>query len=128
MFSNYFIIWDDYDKIFGQELYKEEVENMAKKTTRNSKLLYNAKAKTSSKIYSLLVDLVNDDREDLAEVVLKIDYLLEYSSSCIKQRDFDEAKDALDKTRSRIDMLKEEGTDTEYLDYLYEGIKSKAKC
>ncbi|QGU96631.1 hypothetical protein GOM49_17420 [Clostridium bovifaecis] len=101
---------------------------MAKKTTRNSKLLYNAKAKTSSKIYSLLVDLVNDDREDLAEVVLKIDYLLEYSSSCIKQRDFDEAKDALDKTRSRIDMLKEEGTDTEYLDYLYEGIKSKAKC
>lgn len=127
MFSNYFIIWDDYGKIFGQELYKEEVENMAKKTTRNNKLLYNAKAKTSPKIYSLLVDLVNEDREDLAEVVLKIDYLLEYSSSCIKQKDLDEARDSLDKAKNRIDMLKEEGADTEYLDYLYGGIKSKAK-
>lgn len=127
MFSNYFIIWDDYGKIFGQELYKEEVENMAKKTTRNNKLLYNAKAKTSPKIYSLLVDLVNEDREDLAEVVLKIDYLLEYSSSCIKQKDLDETRDSLDKAKNRIDMLKEEGADTEYLDYLYEGIKSKAK-
>lgn len=100
---------------------------MAKKTTRNNELLRSSKSKTSPKIYSLLVDLVNDDREDLAEIVLKVDYLLQYTSSCIKQRDFNEGKDALEKGKERIELLKKEGVDTEYLDYLYEGISNKLK-
>lgn len=99
---------------------------MAKKNSRNSEILRSSKAKTSPKIYSLLVDLVNDDREDLAEVVLKIDYLLEYASSCIKQYDYEEAKESLEKAKSRIDMLKKEDANTDYLEYLYEGISKKA--
>jgi len=100
---------------------------MARKSARNSEILKASKQNTSPKIYSLLVDLVNEDREDLTEVVLKIDYLLEYSSTCIKRRDYFEAKESLDKVKTRIDMLKEEGANTEYLDYLYEGIQKKCK-
>lgn len=100
---------------------------MAKKSARNSEILKTSKQGTSPKIYSLLVDLVNEDREDLAEVVLKIDYLLEYTSTCIKQRDHYEAKESLTKARTRIDTLKEEGVNTEYLDYLYEGILKRCK-
>jgi mevalonate kinase len=100
---------------------------MAKITTRNSELLKSAKAKTSTKVYSLLVKLVNEDREDLAEVVLKIDYLLEYASTCIKLRDFNEAKESLNKAKVRMDKLKEEEVNIEYIDYLYEGIAKKIK-
>jgi len=100
---------------------------MAKKSSRNNELLNSVKAKTSPKIYDLLVDLVNDDREDLAEIVLKIDFLLEYASTCIKQRDLDEAKEGLQKAKARIDKVKKEGGDTSYLEYLYEGIAKKAK-
>lgn len=100
---------------------------MAKKSSRNNDLLYNSKSKASPQIYSLLLKLVNEDREDLAQVVLKIDYLLEYTSSCIKQKDFEEAKESLNKTKIRIDMLKTEGVNTEYLEYLYTGISKKAK-
>lgn len=100
---------------------------MAKKSTRNNELLRSSKEKTSPKIYSLLVELVNDNREDLAEVVLKIDYILEYAITCIKQKDFEEAKESLDKAKSRIDMLKKENVGTEYLEYLYEGILKKIK-
>ena len=100
---------------------------MAKKNTRNNDLLNSAKLKTSPKIYALLIKLVNDDREDLAEIVLKVDYLLEYASTCIKQKDFDEAKEGLQKAKTRIDMLKREGINVEYLDYLYEGIAKKSK-
>lgn len=100
---------------------------MAKKSTRNNDLLNSSKSKTSPKIYALLVKLVNDGREDMAEVVLKVDYLLEYASTSIKQKDLDEAKEGLDKAKDRIDKLKEEGVNTEYLDYLYEGIAKKAK-
>jgi hypothetical protein len=100
---------------------------MAKKSTRNNDFLNSSKSKTSPKIYSLLVKLVNDEREDLAKLVLKVDYLLEYVSTCIKQRDFDEAKEGLDKAKNRIDMLKEDGVDVEHLDYLYEGIAKKSK-
>jgi hypothetical protein len=100
---------------------------MAKITTRNSELLKSAKAKTSTKVYSLLVKLVNDDREDLAEAVLKIDYLLEYASTCIKLRDFNEAKESLNKAKVRMDKLKEEEVNIEYIDYLYEGISKKIK-
>ena len=98
---------------------------MAKKNSRTNDLLYNSKDKSSPQIYSLLVKLVNQDREDLAQLVVKIDYLLEYSSSCIKQRDFDEAKESLIKAKNRIDMLKCKEVDTEYLDYLYAGVAKK---
>lgn len=104
----------------------KEVVEMAKKTTRNNKLLLNAKENTSPKVYSLLLSLVNEDKEELAEIVLKIDYLLEYASRCMKQRDFEEAKEGLRGAKTRIDRLKEEAVDTEHLEYLYEGIKEKA--
>lgn len=100
---------------------------MAKKSTRNNDILYNSKQKTSPRIYSMLVKLVNDDREDLAEVVLKIDYLLQYASTCINQKDFEEAREGLDGAKARIDMLKKEKVDTEHLEYLYEGIYKKCK-
>ncbi|WP_186431250.1 hypothetical protein [Clostridium sp. BSD9I1] len=100
---------------------------MAKKSARNNDLLFNSKTKTSPKIYSLLVDLVNEDREDLAKIVLKVDYLLEYASISIKQRDFDEAKEALEKANDRINKLIQEGVNTEHLEYLYEGIEKKVK-
>lgn len=99
---------------------------MAKKSARNNELLKNSKVSASPKIYSLLSDMVNDEREDLAEMVLKIDYLLKYASTCIRQRDLREAKEVLEKSKSRIDTLKAEGADTGYLDYLYEGIAKKA--
>ncbi len=100
---------------------------MARKSTRNNELLFNSKDIASPKIYALLVNLVNDDREDLAEQVLKVDYLLQYASTCIKGKDYIEARETLDRAMSRIDMIKQEGFDTEYLDYLYEGISKKVK-
>jgi hypothetical protein len=104
-----------------------EVLNMAKKTSKNNDLLYNSKDNASPQIYSLLIDLVNQDKEDLAQVVIKVDYLLEYASRCIKQKDFEEANEGLIKAKTRIDMLKTEEVNTEYLEYLYTGIAKKAK-
>ncbi|MBU3126191.1 hypothetical protein LGL55_00385 [Clostridium tagluense] len=100
---------------------------MAKKNSRTNDLLYNFNAKGSAKIYSLLVKLVNEDREDLAQIVIKVDYLLEYASSCIKQKDFEEANESLNKAKSRIDMLKSQEVDSSYLEHLYIGIAKKAK-
>lgn len=99
---------------------------MAKKSSRNNDLLYNSKAKASPQIYSLLIDLVNQDKEDLAQVVLKVDYLLEYASICIKQKDFEEAKESLAKAKNRIDILKSEEVNVQHLEYLYDGISKKA--
>jgi len=73
------------------------------------------------------VSLVNDDRADLAEIVLKVDYLLQYTSTCIKHNDFEEANDSLGGAKKRIDKLKNEGIDTEHLYYLYDGILKKMK-
>ena len=50
---------------------------MAKITSKNNSLLRDSRNKVSPKVYNLLMELVNDDREELAEVVLKIDYLIE---------------------------------------------------
>lgn len=100
---------------------------MAKKTSNNNDFLYNSKDNASPQIYSLLIDLVNQDREDLAQLVTKIDYLLDYASRCIKQKDFEEANEGLTKAKTRIDMLKKEEVNTEYLEYLYGGIAKKAK-
>lgn len=98
---------------------------MAKRTSRNTDILKETKNTTSPKIYSLLVHLVNKDREDLAEDVLKIDYLLTYTSNCIKDKYFTEAKDTIKMAKTRIDKLIENNVDVEYLMYLYDGIKSK---
>lgn len=100
---------------------------MAKKSSRNNDFLYNSKSNASPQIYSLLLNLVNLDKEDLAQVVIKVDYLLDYASRCIKQKDFEEANEGLNKAKSRIDMLKTEEVNTEYLEYLYAGIAKKAK-
>jgi predicted translin family RNA/ssDNA-binding protein len=100
---------------------------MAKKSSRNNDFLYNSKANASPQIYSLLINLVNQDKEDLAQVVIKVDYLLDYASRCIKQKDLEEANEGLNKAKSRIDMLKNEEVNTEHLEYLYAGIAKKAK-
>lgn len=100
---------------------------MPKKTSKNNDLLNSVKRTTAPKIYSLLVELVNDEREDLAEIVLKIDYLLQYTSNCINHKDFEEAKESLQRAEERIKLLKEEHIDIDYLQYLYDGIKKKCK-
>jgi hypothetical protein len=98
---------------------------MAKKTSRNTDILQETKNTTSPKIYSLLVKLVNNNREDLAEDVLKIDYLLTYTNTCIKDKDFREAKDTMQMVKNRIDKLIDNDVDVEYLMYIYDGIKLK---
>jgi hypothetical protein len=100
---------------------------MAKKTSRNTDILKDTKGTTSPKIYSLLVELVNEDREDLAEEVLKIDYLLTYTSNCIKDKDFKEAKSAIKIAKARMDKLIDDNVNVEYLRYLYDGINAKIK-
>ena len=100
---------------------------MAKKNSRNTDILKDTKDTTSPKIYSLLVQLVNMDREDLAEDVLKIDYLLTYTNTCIKDKDIRQAKDTIKMAKARMDKLIENNIDIEYLIYLYDGINSKIK-
>lgn len=100
---------------------------MGRKTSKNNYLLSSVRKDTSPKVYSLLVDLVNDNREDLAEIVIKIDYLLEYTSTCIRQKDFNEAKETLKSVEARMNILDKEGVDMEHLKHLYEGIKKKCK-
>ena len=100
---------------------------MAKKTSRNTDILKETKNTTSPKIYYLLVKLVNDDREDLAEDVLKIDYLLTYTNTCIKDKDFRQAKETMQMIKNRLDKLVDNQVDVEYLMYIYDGIKNKMK-
>lgn len=100
---------------------------MSRKTAVNNDILYGAKEKTSPKIYELLLKLVNDDREDLAKIVLRIDYLLQYASNSIKQKDFDEAREGLNGAKVRIDMLKKENVDVQYIEYIYDGVYKKLK-
>jgi len=100
---------------------------MGRKNSKNNDLLSSVRKDTSPKIYSILVDLVNDDREDLAEIVLKIDYLLQYTSACIKHKDFDEARESIKKVEDRIKILEKEEKNIDYLIYIYEGIKNKCK-
>lgn len=98
---------------------------MAKKNSRNTDILKETKNTTTSKVYSLLVKLVNEDREDLAKDVLKIDYLLTYTNTCIKDKDFKQAKDTMEIVKSRIDKLLDNNVNVEYLMYIYDGIKMK---
>lgn len=101
---------------------------MAKKNSKNNDFLNTYRNSSSPRIYSLLLELVNHEREDLAKIVLKVDYLLEYTSNAIKQRDYTEAKEAIEKARERIDSLKAENVDVEYLEYLYDGISKNCKA
>ena len=98
---------------------------MAKKTSRNTDILQETKNTTTHKIYSLLVKLVNDNREDLAEDVLKIDYLLTYANTCIKDKDYRQARDTMEMIKSRISKLIDNDVNVEYLMCLYDGLKSK---
>lgn len=100
---------------------------MARKSSRNTDILKDTKNTTSPKIYSMLVELVNAGREDLAEDVLKADYLLEYTSNCIKDKDYREARHTIKMARERIDKVIECGFSAEYLNYLYDGINAKIK-
>lgn len=100
---------------------------MAKKNSKNNDFLNLHRNSTSPKIYEIILELVNEDREDLAKSVLKVDYLLEYTSNSIKHRDYVEAKESIQKARERMDELKSEGVNIEYLEYLYEGISKKVK-
>ena len=100
---------------------------MSKVTSKSNDFLFTAKSNTSAKIYSILLELGNEDREDLAKEVKKVDYLLEYPSTCIKQKDFKEAKVSIKNVEDRMKKLEKEKGDVEYLKYLYEGIKKKIK-
>ena len=100
---------------------------MGKITSKNNDLLRDSKQKTSPKIYSILLELVNNDREDLAEMVLKIDYLIEYANKSIKAKDIEEAKEAIQKAEERLKMLKRSDVDIEHLVYLIDGVNKKIK-
>lgn len=100
---------------------------MGKITSKNNDLLRDSKQTTSPKVYGLLLDLVNDDREDLAEIVLKIDYLIEYANKSVKAKDFEEAKESIQKAEERAKMLKRENVDISHLMYLIEGVNKKIK-
>lgn len=95
---------------------------MGRKNARNNELLSSARPNVHTKVYTLMLELVNEDREDLAEAVLKIDNLLHVSISCIRDRSFNEAKKNLTNVKNRIDALKQEGVNTEYFDDIYEGL------
>lgn len=100
---------------------------MTKRTSANSDMLKNAKDKSSSKVYAIILHLVNEGRQDLAELVVKIDYLLQYTSACIKDKDYNEAKNIMTKVEKRLQILEGEGVDIEHLKYLHDGIKNKIK-
>ena len=100
---------------------------MAKYNSTNNDLLRDSKRNTTPNIYGLLCDLVNDEREDLAELVLKIDYLIAYASNAAKGKDFQEAKETVSKAKERIKMLKRENVDVSHLEYLLEGVEKKIK-
>ena len=80
---------------------------MAKITSRNNNLLRDSRNKVSPKVYDLLIELVNNDREDLAEMALKIDYLIEYANSAIKGKDFSEVLETVQRAEERLTSKKE---------------------
>lgn len=100
---------------------------MAKINSMNNELLHNSKVTTAPKVYTILLHLVNEGREDLAQIVQRVDYLILYAGRCIGLKDFREAKEAMEKAAERIQFLKKEGAEIDYLEYLYEGTKKKLK-
>ena len=100
---------------------------MAKITSKNNSLLRNSRNKVSPKVYNLLMELVNDDREELAEIVLKIDYLIEYANSAVKAKDYNTALETVKRAEERVKLIKRENYDVSHLEYLIEGVKLKIK-
>lgn len=95
---------------------------MSKKNSRNNDFLSTYRNGSSPKIYKLLLELINNDREDLAEEITKVDYLIGYFNNCVKKRDLKEAKETLKIIKSRIDKLKEDKVNTCHLEDLYNNI------
>ena len=100
---------------------------MAKITSRNNNLLRDSRNKVSPKVYDLLIELVNEDREDLAEMALKVDYLIEYANSAIKGKDSSEALEAIKRAEERLKMIKRANFYVIHLEYLIEGVKKKIR-
>ena len=100
---------------------------MAKITSKNNSLLRDSRNKVSPTVSNLLLDLVNDDKEELAEIVLKIDYLIEYANSAVKAKDYSEALETIQRAEERIKLIKREYYDVSHLEYLIEGVKLKIK-
>lgn len=100
---------------------------MKKKTSKNNDFLSTVREDLSPKVYEEVLNLVNEGREDLASEITKIDYLLEYTSKCIKIKDFSEAKMSIESAKLRIDKIKSAGFSAEYIEHLYDGIKKKIK-
>ena len=100
---------------------------MARKNARNNELLSSARPNVHTKVYELMLELVNEDREDLAEAVYKIDNLLHMAVTCIRDRSFNEAKNTLSSVKNRLEGLKQEGINTEYFDEIYEGLIKSIK-
>lgn len=98
---------------------------MAKKSSKNNDLLKDVKDSTSPQVYKLLVELVNRNREDLAEAVLKVDYLLTYANTAVKQKDKIAANEAIESAKSRIQKLKAEDVDTSHLETIMNRITTK---
>ena len=73
------------------------------------------------------MELVNDDREELAEIVLKIDYLIEYANSAVKAKDYNTALETVKRAEERVKLIKRENYDVSHLEYLIEGVKLKIK-
>lgn len=91
---------------------------MAKINSKNNDFLNDAKKYSNQKIYTLILRLVNDGKEDMAEIVYKIDYLLRYATNSAKAKDIEEGKEALNSINIRMKKLKDNGVDTDHLEYL----------
>ncbi|SHE39654.1 hypothetical protein [Clostridium fallax] len=100
---------------------------MGKRNSANNNLLRTYKDKTSPKVYAILVKLVNEDKENLAEDVLKVDYLITYANTSIKAKDFREAREVLARVEERLKKLDDNEVDISHLEYLYNNLKKQCK-
>lgn len=100
---------------------------MAKITSKQNDLLRDSRTKVSPKVYTLLMELVNDDKEQLAEVVLKIDYLISYANTAIKAKDFKDALETIQRAEERVKLIKREKYDVSHLENMINDIKNKIR-
>lgn len=91
---------------------------MAKINSKNNDFLNEAKKYSNQKVYTLILRLFNEDKEDQAEDVYRVDYLLRYATICAKGKDFDEAMESLNSVRLRMKKLESNDVDVEHLNYL----------
>ena len=78
-------------------------------------------------MYKFFLDLVYQKSAQLAEVVLKIDYLIEYANSAVKAKDYNTALETVKRAEERVKLIKRENYDVSHLEYLIEGVKLKIK-